>query len=927
MPLTCHLRVLVPLVAVACTALCQAQNLLANPSFEDGQGGIGLLGTPGWVVEYGTIDIGGPFVPGAEASSAVGLQFCELVGTPGLARISQTINTLPGKRYVISGYMARHPGLNGGTATLDITVGNVTRQIVHDAQPISAFQMRYKRFKATFVASTSQTYIAFADTTSSYIFGGAHVDGLSVVQADLIPRKRQPGRRMGEMTEELLCDDPSMEASYDYSSGEVMLTFDDPVPTRGLPLANKLVFNSSDYEAKPSGIGNFTFTYDIRLNRDVLVANEAGEMTRRWVLRDGDGSTIDCGPSDGNLGPTAPSNMFSKISPVVVFGAGPPGNIDEAGNFKYEFNLAGRLTSITDPSNNKQLLTYQGDFLKQVLDVSSGRKITTVVAGGKIRKFIENGGSIVTSISYVQDRVASISVATDVETVRHDFGYDSMGRMASVIRDGQKESRMTFSYRAVGPLDPIAPLYSANVKAGESSTGVRWGLPSVMPELPDAMSSFQKVTAKGVTDYQLDAYGRVVGILHPKMLGQSQRKVTKLRHTEDGLPPLEVIDDVSISSSIYNSDGQLVDLVVDDVYGLFRNRYQFAYVNRNLTSVRDDLRLMAELTYGDILNPNRPTQIRDASGNQWTLSYNGFGQPTTIQKPGAITSTQLEYWESGQHLGLLKRLVNAAGNEAHFLDYNLAGDPTRIETSPSPGAFIQRQLAYDALHRVTSLTHDDGRSYRWRYLGRYLNQTIDEAGTTTQYTHCKSCGKLVGVSGPLGWRLGWTYDGDKDLRVFTDARGNATSYTYGPARELTLVTYPDGSVINWTYGLYIHPQGRSDIRRNARNQRTETFYDQQGRVKRNEHLNSGFAGEHFEYNVDGTLKTAVEGGNFISDSFPIRRFTYWPNRTVKSETYKNASWGLNALQTVKYDYNPDRTVSQMRWKTGDTVCLHLELLV
>ena len=43
--------------------------------------------------------------------------------------------------------------------------------------------------------------------------------------------------------------------------------------------------------------------------------------------------------------------------------------------------------------------------------------------------------------------------------------------------------------------------------------------------------------------------------------------------------------------------------------------------------------------------------------------------------------------------------------------------------------------------------------------------------------------QFASIAGPLSHTLGFDHNGDKELQTFTDARSNATSYTYGNAGE------------------------------------------------------------------------------------------------------------------------------------------------
>ena len=141
------------------------------------------------------------------------------------------------------------------------------------------------------------------------------------------------------------------------ATGNAMCSAVDPVSTRGLPLANNIhVSSQTKLPGRSTLMGNAAFTYGMA----VVQANAPGTSTGHWWLIDGDGQELDYGVTSSS--PTPPSGAFAVLTQTItgyhLANAGPPEAIKVAGNYSYDFDLAGKLIQVTDPSNNVQQLAY-----------------------------------------------------------------------------------------------------------------------------------------------------------------------------------------------------------------------------------------------------------------------------------------------------------------------------------------------------------------------------------------------------------------------------------------------------------------------------------------------------------------------------------------------------------------------------------------
>ncbi|HYP13046.1 MAG TPA: RHS repeat-associated core domain-containing protein, partial [Bryobacteraceae bacterium] len=254
--------------------------------------------------------------------------------------------------------------------------------------------------------------------------------------------------------------------------------------------------------------------------------------------------------------------------------------------------------------------------------------------------------------------------------------------------------------------------------------------------------------------------------------------------------------------------------------------------------------------------------------------------------------------------GYLKTIVNGAGDTITFDSYTLLGDLASISTSPKTGVTNTRKLQYDAAQRVTKFIHPDSKAVTQEYTGRFLSKQIDEAGAATTFDYCASCGALETVRAPLAKTLKLTHNRDHDAISFTDANAKTTAYTYGQARELKQVDYPDGSSEAYTYDAF----GRLSTTTNARRQTTTRAYDTSGRTRRISFSN-GQTAIAYTYYLDDTLRT-------VADETGITTYTYTRNRQLETVTYDYTASGLSTKQLLTYTYNPDASLKALTWTNG-----------
>jgi RHS repeat-associated protein len=695
------------------------------------------------------------------------------------------------------------------------------------------------------------------------------------------------------------CSDKDGTLGGDPYCGNASFTLNDPARTRTDSLRNLIRLNSRELGLTVyDWMGNGLFTYGMQVAKLTSGSGGGTPSDPQRILVDGFGYKYDYGLSSSGSSPKTAGvfpTLTESSSGYTLEGAGRITQVFEAGNFVYQFDLDGKLLSVTDPDGNEQTLSYDTSGRPTlVTDLSSDRTIEFQYGtNGKVEKVIENGGFAYRQITYdSSDRIASLDTkdASDVTIRSVAITYDLSGRISSVTRDNDSATTATFSYVNGGHGYELA-----NVSFPTSSVTFNY-FSSVGNGA--ALRTSVSNTKGGEVLYDYDSTGNLIAVREPTYNGGTAGVVHTYTY-DSNRNLLTSSNGTTTRTYTYNSLG--LPTREEDTRGEYR---EYTYSGVDLTSVTDNLGTLAELAYTDSSLPHALTAFTDGDGNTWSIAHNTYGQVTSITPPtgsptGAMT---FEYEESSSSpdYGYLRTVTNGAGDVATVDSYTSLGDPTSITTNPSSGVTHTVQMAYDALQRETSFTQGDGKTIETSYTGANATGSTDEAGTLTESSYCAECGKLTGTSGPMSWALAWVLDGDKDISSFEDALSHTTTYTYGSARELKQITYPDSTTLKYQYDNY----GRLKKNINGRNHTLTLTYNTSGEV-----TNDGIYA--YTYDNAGQLLTAT-------GTYDVVTYAYTDNRLVESITYDFTAWYLNTAQVVEYTYNPDQTVDTLTWKNGTT---------
>jgi RHS repeat-associated protein len=713
--------------------------------------------------------------------------------------------------------------------------------------------------------------------------------------------RKRPGNEPGPKGL-LLCNSNSnssesrVTGSINYATGNLLISIDDPVKTRGYPLRNRIHVNTHALETDRA-MGNATFNYDIH----VLAPGMPG--VSEWMIVDGDGQRLSYGTGSS---PNPLPGYFATLAQIPggyrVSNAGPPEELSKAGNFQYDFDAAGRLISLTDSAGNVQTLTYSGTQLTSVFDVPSQKSISFIWTGNRITSISENAG---TQVSLAYNNLGRLSLVSLIEPSYGEaksinFNYDGLGYLTSLSQDNDPASTYNFSYAWNGA--NLVPLASAT-SSSHSLT------PQYMQDSPVTGGFLRTVVPNskgGVVNYDFNSNLDNIQIQYPLVTGASSGATFKFTYDNER-NQTSWSDGSSTLNYEYYTQGRLKK--ISRIDGTFR---QYSWSGVDLVSVSDNLGAILTYEYSDPVFTHLPSALLDGSNKKWTISRNSFGQITTISPPFGSKQGRKRYsYEEDSNspfYGWMRAEIDPLGNEKRYENFTNSGDSTAISIDPDPSTPLTRiteQQSFDAARRLRSLTHADGKTVTYNYQHRDLQYIEDEGALRTNYTFCPSCGALESLSRPLAVQLEWAWDQDLDLSSFTDARQNLTHYRYGEATELMQIIYPDASKEKYTYNSEL----RLNSKTNARGQQTNYSYDSLGRLSSIQFPTTSEPNRHFQYIADDSVVS-------FSDAVGNTSYEYFPNRLLKAEIYNYSASGLINQQRIEYEYWPDDLIKSISWKNG-----------
>jgi RHS repeat-associated protein len=302
-------------------------------------------------------------------------------------------------------------------------------------------------------------------------------------------------------------------------------------------------------------------------------------------------------------------------------------------------------------------------------------------------------------------------------------------------------------------------------------------------------------------------------------------------------------------------------------------KFTYDFNNGQLTILTDQNNQPTSFLYNDLFN--RPTRINYPDGGLTTIAYNDSPYNPSTPSP-SVTTTKLI--SSGTNLVI----VAASDGLGHAVETLLTSDPNcssgdRTDTtydgtghvhtvsnpycSTSDSTYGLTSYAYDAIGRLTSVTHPDGSSALKTHLGR-ATEVQDEGNGTQSVIHisqvdglgrlasvCEvasgpfvgtggsSTSSLIGSGGAPSSSCGQDIPGPGFLTDYLhDILGNLTQvnqpgvsargFAYDSLSRLTSATNPESGTVSYSYDA----NGNLSTKTDARGTVTTFGYDNDNRL-------------------------------------------------------------------------------------------------
>ena len=397
------------------------------------------------------------------------------------------------------------------------------------------------------------------------------------------------------------------------------------------------------------------------------------------------------------------------------------------------------------------------------------------------------------------------------------------------------------------------------------------------------------------------------------------------------------------------------------------DHFSYAYATGKLTSHTDPNSQQTVYAYSDVLT--RLTGITYPDGGTETVVYTDTPLSMSMEVKRQIDSshsTDAVDLYNGLLLTIAHSAANGEGTPYDRTDACYDGNghvtfssyPYQVASSTAAPncSGVGDKTTYDALNRVTSVTHSDGSSILTSYKGR-ATQVQDEGNGTRSVDRISQSdyfGDLLSVcevtsatqqgssGAPLsdcsldmpsgqGFLTSYTYNGAGDLTAVSQAGLTTRSFTYDLASRLLASANPETGTVNYTYDSsdancsnYSHP-GALVERRDARGIYTCVHYDSMNRIIVKSYTDNVTPSATFGYgessshgvallNTLGRISSESTGGG---SNATAQVFSYDPMGRVKIGsqcTPQNCASGMFSV-TANYDFLGDETSFSSPWYT------------
>ena len=530
---------------------------------------------------------------------------------------------------------------------------------------------------------------------------------------------------------------------------------------------------------------------------------------------------------------------------------------------KYEFNLNGILTSISDTNNNTIQFEYNASGKLPIMGVSKYMVMLT---------------PSVIALDYRLEKI------TDTSGRQILFNYDNNGRLSKITDPAGRET--TYSYDAANNLvritDPAGDFYEYSYDANHNMIGIK--NPKGYTELQNTYDVNGHVVSQ---IYNGATYGFEYDIEnHTAIVTEPNLSKTFYQMNDKG-NPLKIIRDYEnlniTTERTYDADMNL--RTEKDPRG-YTTTYTWDEKGNMLTRT-DPLGGVRTFTYDPDFS--RIKTFTDELGRSIVFDYDDRGNLTRITDPLLKQTTIAHDPNNGDLVS-----ITDAHNKTTCFTYNAHGYLTQILDALN----YTQDFTYDILGNLSTYTDQNNQTTSYDYDDK--NQLIsitDPLNNTTRFTYDKN-GNRTSVEDAKSRITNFEYnDYDRIIRI-TDPLANFTTYTYDINWNLTTVTDAENNTTHKQYDLFNRVIRITD----ALNHETAMTYDASGNLL-----------TITDAKLNTTTYTHDEINRLTKTIYPdnaFELFSYYKTGTLKARTTRDSrtiNYGYDNLNRLTSKTYPDST--------------------
>lgn len=496
----------------------------------------------------------------------------------------------------------------------------------------------------------------------------------------------------------------------------------------------------------------------------------------------------------------------------------------------WNFNVAGKLTSIEETDGNTINCTYSGGKLTEIS--GDAGSFTLSYSGDHVTKVTDSTGRSI-DLTYDGDNLVSVR-NPDADSLR--FSYDANGYLASVENfEGQVYVENTYDESG-----HVIHQYAANIGTFDFSYDF------------DSRHNICTGTDGYLCEIWYDELGRIT----------ASKDASGTQHV--------TYNELNQVTSRTDREGNTTEFEYDAAGNKARITYadgtyeQFEYDNnRQVTWMRDRNGNESSYTYDD---RTHMTSSTDGRGNTTRYTYDSDGNMTSVTN--ALNETIFYIYDAN---GNCTAMTDALGNTTR---YAYDGQGRLVSATDANGGVTNYE--YTTAGKLVKITDADGNVQTYEVNGNGFNTVeSDWMGNLTRYTY-DTQSNVTSVTDPLGNQTLYTYDDRGNLSTTTDANGHTTSYTYDASGRMISMTDANGNV--WTYSYNNESQMTSVT--DPTGGKVTTSYDEVGRTTSTKDAN----GNTTRYTYDGVGNTTK-----VTDALShSTSYEYDENGNLTSMTDRNS---------------------------------------